>query len=175
MARLRKGLESHCIGLLVVALTSLAPAPATANDEDRGPRTGYGFRTGLGIDPDQWVVGAQTLLGSSLGVLRFAPSLDLGFGSSVTTYALNLDLLANGEFPGSRSEFYAGAGPTLVHWEFSGDTENDLELGLSLVGGLRLPTSGTTQYNVETRFGLSDAPDFRILAGILFGSGRPRL
>lgn len=173
MRRHRTAFTSFSLALLVAALTCLLPASAAAdNGETQGPRAGFGIRSGLGLDPDQWVVGAQALLGKHLGVLRFAPSFDAGFGDDVTTLALNLDLLADVDFPGSRSEFYAGAGPTMVHWAPSGG-EGDLEVGLSLVGGVRLPTSGTTQYNLETRFGLSDTPDFRILVGILFGSGQP--
>lgn len=150
-------------------------SPAGAQDDvavDRGPNLGFGVRTGLGLDPDQWVVGAQTVLGKTLGIFRMAPSFDVGFGSDLTTYALNLDLTLDGTLPGSRSQLYAGAGPAIVHWDASG-AGGDLELGLNLLGGFRLATKGTTQYNLEARFGLSDAPDFRLLVGVLFGSGEP--
>lgn len=151
-------------------------SPANAQDEaavERGPNHGFGVRTGLGLDPDQWVIGAQAVLGRSLGIFRMSPSFDAGFGDGVSTYALNLDLTLNGTLPGSRSQLYAGAGPAIVHWDISGADESDLEVGLNLLGGFRLATKGTTQYTLEARFGLSDAPDFRLLVGVLFGSGQP--
>lgn len=39
---------------------------------------------------------------------------------------------------GSRSSFYGGVGPTLVVWDWDRGKE-DLEIGLSLLAGIRFP------------------------------------
>lgn len=161
------------VALSVVALGLGVNSGQASEGENPGPREGFGVRTGVGIDPDQWVIGAQSVLGQSLGIFRFAPSFDLGFGNDVTTYVLNVDFLLNGGLPRSRSQIYGGAGGALVGWSRGGRGSNDLEVGLNLLGGVRLPTKRSTQYTVEARVGLSDAPDFRFLVGILFGSGTP--
>jgi hypothetical protein len=174
--RMIRNIVFPCIIALVFALPLGFISSADAQEEtaaERGPNHGFGVRTGLGLDPDQWVVGAQAILGKSLGIFRLAPSFDVGFGSDLSTYALNLDLTLNGTLPGSRSQLYAGAGPAIVHWDPSDGGASDLEVGLNLLGGFRLATKGTTQYSLEARFGLSDAPDFRLLIGVLFGSGEP--
>lgn len=157
--------------LLCCAIGVLSVASSSADEAQRGPRNGYGIRAGGGFTPDQFVVGAQFLLGEKLRVLRLAPSFDLGFGDNVTTYIANVDFLLHSSLPGSRSQIYLGLGPALVVWDHK-DTGADTEVGLSFVGGTRLATSGRTNYNVEARFGVGDAPDFRILLGIMFGSGR---
>jgi hypothetical protein len=129
------------------------------------------LRGGLGITPDQAVVGVQTHLQRQiLRILHMAPSVDAGFGDNVTTVCGNLDFLLAIP-PKSDSAIYAGAGATLTWWNFDGDTESDTEIGLSLVGGLRFGTKGKNGYIGEVRFGVGDVPDLRILIGINFGGG----
>lgn len=156
---------------LIAALTfsvAIAIAPAWA-DEDGG--RGFGVRLGLGLDPDQFVVGAQTDLGPIFSIARLTPSADLGVGNDVTTFAFNGDIIFRFFLPGSDVSFYGGGGPTLVYWDADA-IDGDLEVGLSLVGGARLPMGGAHLYNLEARLGISDVPDFRLLLGILLGAGK---
>jgi hypothetical protein len=153
-------------------LLGVWPAHASAQERDTGPRNGYGIRAGFGLTPDQFVLGLQTLLGEKLRILRFAPSFDFGFGDNQTTYALNADFTLHVPLPSTRSQIYLGAGPALVVWN-PDQGGADTEVGLNLIGGTRLATRGRTLYNVEVRFAVGDAPDFRLLLGVLFGSGRP--
>ncbi len=132
--------------------------------------SGFGVRAGLGIDPDQAVVGLQGQMNKKeLAAFNLAPSLDFGFGDDVTTICGNLDFLLVLSPPDSRGGLYAGLGPTLTYWDFK-NVKNDTEIGLSLVAGLRFGAgTGGNAYTGEVRFGIGDAPDVRILVGMLFG------
>jgi len=128
----------------------------------------FGVRAGLGLNPDQFVIGGQAILGRALKITRFAPSIDAGFGDDLTT------VLFNGDFrvslltlPRTGVSVYAAAGPTLAMYD-SDKGGSDNEIGLTLSGGLRLPMSTLNAYNIEGRFGFGDIPDFRLLFGIMF-------
>lgn len=151
--------------ITLAACTMLLAAPPA------WPSSAIGIRGGLGLDPDQGVVGLQgQFAGRKLKVVRIAPSVDFGFGDDVTTIAGNLDFIMLLSPPESRSAFYAGAGPTLTWWDFDNDAiEADTEIGLSLLGGVRFATSGSHAYTAEFRFGIGDIPEIRILVGFLFG------
>lgn len=129
----------------------------------------FGVRGGLGIDPDQGVIGLQSQFGDrKFKILRLAPSVDFGFGDNVTTVCGNLDLLAILSPPGSGGGFYLGGGPTLAWSDFE-DIESETEIGLSVVGGVRFALGDKNAYTAEVRFGVDDIPEIRILVGILFG------
>lgn len=131
---------------------------------------GFGVRGGLGINPDQGVIGLQAEMGGKrLKAFRLAPSADFGFGDNVTTFCGNLDFLLHVPFPGSGGGAYGGLGPTLTYWDVDSG-QNDTEIGLSLVAGMRLGMGDRNAYNLEARFGVGDVPDFRILVGVLFGA-----
>jgi hypothetical protein len=133
---------------------------------------GFGIRGGYGANPDQFVIGAQAVLGKTLGSLRFAPSIDVGFGDGRTTYLLNGDLrLLSFSPPGTGAGFYAGAGGSLAVLDIN-DNGSDTEVGLNAVVGLTLPMGERSKYNLEVRFGIEDMPDLRILFGLMLG-GRP--
>jgi len=131
----------------------------------------FGLRTGLGLNPDQFVIGLQGAYGSAVGPFQFAPSFDLGFGDNMTTYILNGDLRLPISLPKSNSRVYIGAGPTIAVYDtkFAG---SDTEIGLSLLGGIMLPMGSVNAYNLELRLGIGDIPDVRILLGIMFGGGK---
>jgi hypothetical protein len=158
--------------VLIVAATLFGVSAALAEDRDNGPRNGYGLRLGYGSGPEQFVAGAQALLGQEFKYLRLAPSFDVGWGDDMTTYVLNGDLEVHLGIPNTRSYLYGGAGAGLAVWDRD-DADTDTEIGLNLLAGARLSTHGRTNFNLEARFGISDVPDFRILAGVLFGSGEP--
>ena len=148
-----------CVMLLLVTGESGAQAVSGMN---------FGVRAGLGLDPDQFVIGGQAILGRAFKVARFAPSVDVGFGDDLTT------LMVNGDFrvslltlPKAGASLYAAAGPTLAMYD-SDKGGSDTEIGLTLTAGLRLPMSTLNAYNIEGRFGFGDIPDFRLLFGIMF-------
>ncbi len=142
-------------GILILVLT----APAFA-----GPIPSIGLRAGVSQNPDQFVVGGMLELGSALGPASLVPSVDFGFGDNVDLAAANLDVrFYLFPLPQTGINFYGAAGPTLVF----ANSQN--EIGLSLVGGAKIPMKGKNRYNVETRFGIGDIPDLKIMLGVLFG------
>ena len=154
---------SRAVLALALAWTVQAATPAHA-------AYGFGPRVGFGVEPDQFVVGAQTLLGRSLYIFRFAPSFDLGWGDDVTTYAFNGDFEFQLGVPSTRARFYVGGGVGVTTWDFE-SSGSDTEVGLDLLGGARLAGRGSMEYTVEARFGVGDIPDFRLMVGVLLGSG----
>lgn len=154
--------------LLLAAILAMAWSPTAAQAQSGGEDTfaKWGFRVGLGIDPDQFVFGGQASLGRWT-ITRFVPSVDVGIGDDVTTIDFNGDLFLRLAIPDASLEFYGGGGPTLAYINPEG-TSSKWELGLSLVAGMRLPLKTRQAFNLEARFGLWDIPDFRLMLGILF-------
>lgn len=140
--------------------------------QDEPPPNRYGLRAGFGLDPDQFVFGVQAELSRVLGILRFAPSLDFGFGDDIGTYLLNADLrLDLLPLPRSGSVFYVDGAPTLAILDPE-NVDSDLEIGFTVAAGLELPMGRTGTYNIEGRYGFGDIPEFRLLLGVYFGGGR---
>lgn len=141
-----------------------------AQSSSNTPSKGYGLNIGYGTNPDQFVIGAQAVLGKTLGFMRFAPSIDAGFGDDMSTYLFNADFhVLTFSPPGSPAGIYAGTGASLAVFDFSNDG-SDTEIGLNLITGLTFPMGQKNEYNLEVRFGIADMPDLRIQFGIMFGS-----
>jgi len=128
----------------------------------------YGIRAGYGMDPDQFVIGAQTDLGTIYGKVHFVPSIDAGFGDHVTTFTFNGDINVFVPLPKSLSSLYGIAGPAISIWTPE-EGEGDTEIGLTLGLGARMALGESGWYNIEARFGIGDIPEVRILLGVLFG------
>lgn len=110
----------------------------------------------------------QAELGRVLQTARFAPSVDIGFGNDHTVTAINLDFRWYlFPLPETGIHFSGAAGPTatLVSPE-KGDSQS--QVGLSLTGGIKIPTKGGNRYNLQARFGFGDIPDLKMMFGILF-------
>lgn len=159
-------------GIALAAGLCVAAAPAAGQGHSG---LGFGLRGGLGLDPDQAVLGAQVSLGKALQLFRFVPSVDVGLGD-VTTFSFNGDLLLRLVVEESSVGLYAGGGPTVTRFDRddpgdgpgpSGDAD-EWELGLTAVGGVQLPLLRDHATNLEGRFGIGDAPDLRILLAIIF-------
>jgi hypothetical protein len=126
---------------------------------------GWGLRAGLGLSPDQIVLGAQYSLGKKFKITRVVPSIDVGFGDNVTTVDINGDVLFRITVPDADFGFYGGGGPTMAFWDFDGGSQ--WELGLSLVLGTQVSLFKSNATNLEARFGISDIPDFRLLLAVI--------
>nr|MBN2276617.1 hypothetical protein [candidate division Zixibacteria bacterium] len=150
-------------------LAILTALPVYAGDNDGAPPKSFGPRLGYSVNPDQFVIGFQAELGPVVESARMAPSFDLGFGDDITTFTLNGDIrLTILKPPKSNTAFYVALGPTLLFWDYKGG-DSDLEIGLTATAGIKFPMGQSAFYNLEGRFGIGDVPDFRIMAGILFG------
>ena len=153
-------MKKRLLGILLgFGILTLVPAVLKA-----GPvRAALGVRAGASQNPDQFVIGAQAEVGS-LGLATIAPSIDLGFGDGSDLTAANLDLRWYlFPLPETGIQFYAAAGPTAVF------ANSQIDVGLSLTAGAKIPMKGKGRYNLEARFGIGDIPDLKVMLGILFG------
>lgn len=150
--------------LLFVVLLGLGGSDAFAQAPSG---LGFGVRGGFGLDPDQFVVGAQFSLGKALSIARVVPSIDVGFGDNVTTIDFNADFLLRLTVEGTSFGFYGGGGPTLAYIDVD-NAGSDWEVGLSLTVGAQVPLLKKNATNIEGRFGIGDIPDFRLLFAFIF-------
>jgi hypothetical protein len=148
---------SRDIGAVIVLMVLSAVLPSSAGAGAAiGPRVGYDF------DTDNLVLGAEAELGRVFQSFRFAPSLDFELGDNSVT-VLNSDFrLYLFNLPETGLHFYGSVGPTVV-------LDNQTEIGLSLVAGMKIPMKRENRYNLELRFGIGDIPDLKLMLGILFG------
>lgn len=126
-----------------------------------GPRGGYDF------DADKINIGAEAEFGKALETFRFAPSIDFGLGDNSVT-AINGDFrLYLFHLPETGNQFYGSIGPTLVIVS-PNKGKNDTNLGLSLVAGIKIPMKSGNRYHLETRFGVGDISNFKLMFTLLF-------
>ena len=122
--------------------------------------SGIGFRAGLSLDPDDFVVGihfrTDPIAENSLFIV---PSIEAGFGD-VTMLALNGDLHYVFNVDASVDP-YIGGGVT-INW-FDTEGESDTEVGGGILGGILFGSS--RQYFFEVKLGLGDVPDAKLLLG----------
>ena len=150
-----------------VLLSIAATAAGYAQSDGVLSTRGVGVRAGFGLDPDQGIIGVQAVMGHATRYAAFAPSVDLGFGSDVTTVMLNADIFLPLFAPaGASAGVYLAVGPSVAIWNPS-EGDGDTEIGLTIAPGLRLPLGSRHVFNLETRFGIGDIPEFRLLLGIL--------
>jgi len=110
-----------------------------------------GFRTGLALDPDDFVVGIHfrtDLFGENF---YFVPSLEVGFGD-VTMIAGNADLhyVFN---TNSKLKPYVGGGITLNWFDGEGNNDSETDFGGSILGGIKL----TPKMFLEAKLGQTAA------------------
>lgn len=145
----------------LAATPALAQQPASEPAAPAASSLGFGIKGGLGLNPDQFVLGLQYSLGKALGVFRVVPNVHVGFGD-ITSVDFNVDFLARLITKDSGFGFYGGAAPTFV----TGD-EGYSEFGITLVGGVQVPIVKNKATNLEARFGLGEIPDFRLLLSLI--------
>lgn len=155
--------------MYTLVVVSVLAVPANAVSYGNG----LVLRAGAGINPDQFVMGVQTVVGRIFKTPfpRFAPSADIGFGDHVTVITLNPDFRVIVSPPRSDAFIYIQAGPTIAIVDPE-HGDNDTNIGLTLSGGLNFPMGATNFYSLEGRVGIGDVPDVRILLGFQFGGGK---
>lgn len=157
----RSSLNSVSFGTILLILLAIVPSSAIASNAI-GPRAGYDF------DSENFVLGAEAEFGRVFQNFRLAPSLDFELGDKSIT-AFNADFrLYLFHLPETGLRFYGSIGPTiLLSSSKGGDSQSDI--GLSLVAGMKIPMKGKKRYNLETRFGIGDIPEFKLMLAVLFG------
>ncbi|MBI4720799.1 MAG: hypothetical protein HY770_06190 [Chitinivibrionia bacterium] len=152
---------------LAVIVAGLSVSGAGAMGQKRGIGI---IPVGFSINPDQYVLGLQAEF-DEMYKTRFAPSVDVGFGDDVTLVSFNLDLKVDlFSPPNSGSTLYAGAGGTIAYIDPK-NFDSDTEIGMSLLGGIKLGMGEKNYYSIEARYGIGDIADFKLLGGVMFGFG----
>jgi hypothetical protein len=155
----------------VLALGLVASAGTTAPAQEEGSAiTQYGFRGGISLDPDQFVIGAFMGFREFSPGFSMRPSADIGLGDDVFVLMINGD--ANYHF--RQADFaavpYVGAGIALAYYNFDSAAAKDsaTEIGVNLFGGLEWELGGYRSAFAELRIGLGDIPDLKIMGGFAF-------
>jgi len=146
-------IRSIRFALALVLVACVVAAPATAAN--------IGFRTGLALNPDDFVAGIHFRTDPLAKQLYFVPSFEAGFGD-VTMLAFNADLHYVFETDSKLSP-YAGGGMTVNWFDFEGNS--DTEVGGSVLGGLLIGQTSMGRMFLEMKLGLGDVPDAKILVG----------
>jgi hypothetical protein len=145
---------------------SVAPSTGSSSQADQLELRGWGPRLGFGLDPDQFVFGLQTDMGHFTRHLRFQPSTELGLGDNLVLWTVNLEGFYEFQTRWAKWMPYAGGGVVaMAIWPDGADF--DLDAGLSAFGGLERPIGGEKRIFLELKFGLGDAPSFKVMAGLI--------
>jgi len=124
---------------------------------------GWGIRAGLGVDPDQALVGAHWDLGEIIDHLRLQPNLELGIGDDALTLF--------GELPVHymfrvQSKFtpYAGGGIVigLAKYDRPNKDDTSVEGGVRILGGLQWPLKNGKPFAVEANIGFGDVHEVQV-------------
>jgi hypothetical protein len=162
------GMFHRTAGAIALALVFVASTGTNvaAQDEKQSTVTQYGFRGGFSFDPDQFVAGAFMGFRDFKPGFSLRPSLDIGLGNDVFTFAIN----GNGQYHFRNVDFaaipYAGAGVALAYYNRDGGSST--EIGVNLFGGLDWDLGGYRIAFAELQFGLGDIPDVKIVGGFGF-------
>lgn len=161
--RIKRLMTMLFLSVFVVSLPVLTAAEGAMSVKGFGPRLGYG------VNPDQFLIGGQAIMGKMFKIARLAPSIDAGFGDHATVVTFNADLQLNlFQPPGSNVKFYGLLGPTLAYIDPEAGN-SDTEVGITIGGGIKMPMGSSNMYNLEARIGTGDIPDFKLMLGIYFG------
>ena len=159
-------------GILLAAVLTIALGPALAMagpDTDIGYR-GWGPRLGFSSNPDQFVFGAGLDFGVFARHVRFQPNIEMGLGDHRTTGALNLDTTYRFSSESSVWTPYLGGGVGLSASGSDNGLRDDTDTGFgaSAIGGIEKGLSNGDRFFTEVKFGVNDAPDFKLMAGWIF-------
>ena len=138
--------------LILIFALSLTAGSAVAGD--------LGVRAGLTSGPDQFHIGAHADLGSITPSLRLVPNVEIGFGDDLTFISFNGDLIH--DFPGTG--FGVGGELAMQFYEYD-QIGSNTELGLSVLGNLRLNLINGKTVLFEVKLGVLDAPDMKFTVG----------
>ncbi len=132
----------------------------------------YGFRGGLTSQPDQFHVGAHTVVSEPFAGVDLQPGIDIGFGDNVTLVSLNGDLIYRfTELETADWGFYVGGslGLYYLNWDSPGRSDgSESELGATGLGGIIHKMTSGNEVFLELRLNIVDAPDLKLTAGINF-------
>jgi len=150
--------------ILIAAVLLLLPLPLAAQNI----LLGAGVRAGATLDPDQAHLGLHLNLGEFAGRVRLQPNIEIGVGSNMTVVAINPEVIVTFRRKGRWTPYAGGGlGLNLVRHDekvFPGE-ENELEIGLNLLGGYETKVGERLKLFIEGKFGIGDSPEFKATFG----------
>ena len=159
------------LGMWMAAALALAAAANEVNAERAMGVYGLGARTGLAIDPDQFVIGGHIDLGDIAPRLQFQPTVEASFGDDLTIVTTMAEANYHFRDPDDWDllTLYVGAalGPVFI----SNDNASDTEVGLTVQSGVRKQIGdGDYSWLGEVRLGIADTPDWKFVVGFTLGN-----
>ncbi len=160
-------LRSMMIGAAAALL--LIPTISAASGEDVGHR-GWGPRFGVTSGPDQVHFGLHTDFGNFSDHVRFQPNFELGVGDDRTVGALNFEAAYRfSESYTSWSPYVGGGlGVNFVSSDRGFRDGTNTDAGLNALVGIEKGLASGDRFFTETKFGLTDSPDFKLTFGWTF-------
>jgi hypothetical protein len=155
----------------ILAFTALAvlSVPALAGPGDQIGYRGWGPRIGFSSSPDQVHLGAHMDFGYFAEHFRLQPNMEIGFGSGRVLTAFNMETAYR--FPTMWGDWapYAGGGIGVDRISMEDHPEGShSDLGVNALGGIEKELAGGDRFFLETKLGLTQAPDVKITAGWTF-------
>ena len=155
-------LRCSLVGIAIIASGITSTLSAQEAEAKVPTGLGFGLKAGMGADPGQFVVGAQFALGKAgFGLLRVIPNVHVGLGDATTT-DFNIDFLARVIMADKGLGLYGGIAPTYTAVSDASD------FGGTWIVGAQLPLIPRKATNIEARIGFGGAPNFRLLAVVVF-------
>ena len=123
-----------------------------------------GVRTGISGSPDQFYVGLHYETEPLIEQVRFKPNVEVGFGSSQTVAAINLEFVGKVPIKGEPWALYLGGGPALI-------IDNATNVGTNTGGGFNilLGVEHSKGLFTELKVGMADSPGVKFSVGYIFG------
>ena len=156
--------------ILFATVVALVLVPALAFADSNVGYRGWGPRLGVTSNPDQIHFGLHMDFGNFAEHVRFQPNFELGIGDGLTLAALNFESAYRFSSSSAWSP-YLGGGLGVNMWgsENRGLRDHtDTDLGVNLLGGVEKSLSDGDRFFTEAKFGLDDAPDFKLTMGWTF-------
>jgi opacity protein-like surface antigen len=153
--------------LIILTLSLVHPMSARA----AWGNYGWGPRVGLTVGPDQVHVGLHLIAGRFAERFSFQPNLEVGVGDHATLIALNADVAYRFYSSWDRWSPYAGGGISILRSDRNADRFDSrrsnarADLGAAALGGIETTLRNGNRMFIETKLGLTDAPDLKIAVG----------
>ena len=143
---------------LALATTLVIATAASAAAQNAG------IRTGVSGSPDQFYVGLHYETEPLIEQVRFKPNVEVGFGSSQTVAAINLEFVGKVPIKGEPWALYLGGGPALI-------IDNATNVGTNTGGGFNilLGVEHSKGLFTELKVGMADSPGVKFSVGYIFG------